>query len=133
MLCPMQDLTVGKNYSFSQIVAAYHADPPGGGEDEQFFILHRGEEIVALCLRYKFNPETGEVWVGTDPAVAQWGERLVQCKGKQTVPLYYSPRNRTFYEYKGHQVITGDTSEPTELAARKSPVALSRVIFLRKV
>ena len=73
------------------------------------------------------NTLPGEVWIGTEPAVAQWGERLAQCKGKQTVPLYYSPRNRTFYEFKGHHVIEGDTTEPTELAARKSPVPLSRV------
>jgi hypothetical protein len=133
MLDSMADLTIGKTYSFSQIVAAYHADPPSSGEEEAFFILHRGEQIVALCLRHKYNPEPGEVWVGDAPAVALWGERLAQCKGKQTVPLYYCPRSRTFYEFKGHHAVTGDTTEAQELAGRKSPVPLSRVVFLKKV
>ena len=133
MLGSMQDLTVGKTYSFSQIAAAYHADPPGSGEDDPFFILHHGEQIVAVCLRHKFNPEPGEVWVGNAPPGALWGERLAQCKGKQTVPLYYSPRNRTFYEFKGHHAVTGDTTEPKELTERKGPGPLSRVVFLKKV
>ncbi len=132
MLVAMPDLTIGKTYSFAQINAAYHADPPGG-EDDPFFILHRGDEIVALCLRHKFNPEPGEVWIGDAPAVAVWGERLAQCKGAKTVPLCYAPRNRTFYEFKGHHVVTGDTTDPTELAKRKSPVPLSRIVFLKKV
>lgn len=131
MLVSMPDLTIGSNYSFSQIVAAYRADPPGS-DDTQFFILHRGDEIAALCLRYRFNPEPGEVWVGDAPAVVLWGERLAQCKDQKSVPLYYSPRSRSFYEYKGHHLITGDTTDPEELAKRRSPVALSRIVFLKK-
>ena len=133
MLAPMPDLTVGKSYSFAQIVAAYHADPPTAGEDDQFFILHRGEEIVALCLRHKLHPEPGEVWIEPAPAIASWGERLAQCKGSKTVPLYYRPRNRAFFEFKGHHSVTGDTVEPAELATRKAPAPLSRIVFLKKL
>jgi hypothetical protein len=133
MLAPMSDLILGKSYSFAQIMSAYRADPPTGGAGDQFFVLHRGDEIVALCLRYKFNPKPGEAWVGTVPAVAIWGERLAQCKDKQTVPLYYCPRHRSFYEFLGPHLVTGDTVDPQELAARKGAGPLSRVVFLSKV
>jgi hypothetical protein len=127
----MQDLQIGGNYSFAQIVSAYHADPPGG-EGEQFYVLHRGDEIVALCLRHKYHPEPGEVWVGADPAAALWGERLAQCKAKKTVPLYYCPGGRSFYEFKGHHLVTGDTTDPGDLAKGKAPAPLSRIVFLKK-
>ncbi len=130
MIAPMPDLTIGSNYSFSQIMAAYHADPQGA--DDAHFLVYRGDEFLALCLRYKFNPNPHEVWVGNDPAVALWGERLAQCKDKKSVPLYYSPKSRTFYEFKGHHLITGDTTDLEELAKRKGPVPLSRIVFLKK-
>jgi hypothetical protein len=131
MIAGMPDLTIGKTYSFSQIMAAYRADPLDGGAD-QFFILHRGDEVAALCLRHKCHPEPGEVWVADAQAEALWGERLAQCKDKKTVPFYYSPGGRSFYEFKGHQLVTGDTTDPEELAKRKSPVPLSRIVFLKK-
>jgi hypothetical protein len=132
MFLGMADLIVGKSYSIAQITAAYHADAPSGGEEDPFFILHRGDELIALCLQHKLNPELGEVWIGEAPAAALWGERLAQCKGKKTVPLYYCPRNRSFYEFKGHHLVTGDTTEPAELTRRKSPAPLSRIVFLKK-
>lgn len=131
MFPSMPDLIIGKSYPFSQIMAAYRADPPTGGAGDQFFVLHCGDEIVALCLRYKFNPKPGEVWVGNVPAVALWGERLAQCKA--TVPLYYSPRHRSFYEFLGHYLVTGDTTDPQDLAQRKGPAPLSRIVFISKV
>jgi len=131
MIALMQDLQVGSNYSLAQIMKAYHADPPTG-EDEPFYILHRGEEIVALCLRHKFHPEPGEVWLAGDPAAALWGERLAQCQAKQTVPLYFCPGGRRFYEFKGRHLITGETTDPKDLATRKAHAPLSRVVFLKK-
>ena len=121
----------GANYSFPQLVHAYNADPQG--DADAHFLLWRGDEILALCLRFKFNPDPGEVWVGNDPAVAAWGRKLAALKDKQTVPLYYSLRGRTLYEFKGQQLITGDTEDPEELARRKSPVPLSRIVFLKPV
>jgi hypothetical protein len=131
MLAPMPDLTIGKTYSFSHIVAAYRADPLGGGAEE-FFIVHRGDEIAALCLRHKDHPEPGEVWIAEAETEALWGERLAQCKDKKTVPLYYAPRGRNFYEFKGHHLITGESTDGAELGRRKSHVPLARVVFLKK-
>ena len=125
----MPEHKIGSNYSLAQITGAFHADPPADAGDLNS-ILHRGEEVVALCLRHKYNPEPHEVWVGADPAAAPWGERLAQCKGKKTVPLFYAPRGRSFYEFKGQHLVTGDTTDPKELAARRAPGPLSRIVFL---
>ena len=121
----------GANYSFSQLLNAYHADPQP--EADPHFVLYHGDEILALCLRRKFHPELHEVWVGNDPVAAEWGKKLAALKDKKTLPLYYSQRGRALYEYKEHHLILGDTEDPKELAARKSPVPLSRVVFIKPV
>ena len=127
----MPNHKVGASYSFAQLVKAYNADPQG--DDDAHYLLYRGEEILALCLRHKFNHDPREVWVGNVPVVAEWGLKLAALKDKKTVPLYYSPRGRTLYEYRDQQLITGDTEDPGELAKRKSPVPLSRIVFLEPV
>jgi len=127
----MPNHKVGANYSFAHLLRAYNADAQG--DDDAHFLLYRGDEILALCLRHRFNHAPGEVWVGNDPVVAEWGRKLATLKDKQTLPLYYSQRGRTLYEYKGHHLITDDSEEPHELAKRKSPVTLSRIVFLKPV
>ena len=127
----MPDHKIGSSHSFENLMRAYGAD--NQGDEDAHFLLYRGDEILALCLRYKFNPTPGEVWVGDAAQVAPWGARLAELKGKQTVPLYYSQRGRTLYEFKGHHLITGDTQDQTELQRRKGPVGLSRVVFVKKV
>jgi len=127
----MPNLIPGHTYALTHLVAAYRADPPAeGGED---FLLHKANDIFALCLRHKFQPKFGEVWVGNDPAVAEWGRRLAALKDNKTLPLYYAERGRTLYTYKGDYLIAGDTDEPGELANRKSAVPLSRIVFLRAI
>jgi hypothetical protein len=123
------DHKLNSNYSFEQLVLAYGAEraPDGGPHD----LLYRGGEILALCLRYKYNHHPAEVWVGHDPISADWGRKLADLKDKKTLPLYYSPRGRTLYQYKGQHLITGDTTDPQELTARRSPAPLSRIVFLR--
>ena len=127
----MPNHKVGASYSFSQLVKAYNADPQG--DDDAHYLLYRGDEILALCLRHKFNHDPREVWVGNNPVVAEWGRKLAALKDKKTLPLYHSQRGRNLYEYKGHQLIIGDTDDPQELAKRKSPVPLSRIVLLKPV
>jgi len=124
----MQDPKIGTSYSFSQLVKAYSADQPG--DDDAHFLLHKGDEILALCLRHKFNPKPREIWIGNDPVVAEWGRKLAGLKGKNTVPLYYSQPGRTLYEFKGRFLITGDTEVAAELKTRPGPVPLSRIVFI---
>ncbi len=131
----MPNHQLGANFTFPQLLHAYNADPQE--EDDAHYLLFRGDEILALCLRYHFNPEPGEVWVGDQagkgdrPGVAEWGRRLAELKDKKTLPVYYSPRNRTLYEFKGEYLITGDTVEKDELAKRHGPVPLSRIVFIK--
>jgi hypothetical protein len=127
----MPNHTVGANYSFSHLLNAYKADPQS--DADAHYLLYRGDDILALCLRYKYNHDPREVWVGNDPVAAEWGKKLAALKDKQTLPLYYSQRNRTLYEYKNHHLITGDTEDPKEFAKRHGPVPLSRIVFLKPV
>ena len=124
----MANPKLGSNYTFSQLLRAYNADSQA--DNDVHYLLYQGHEILALCLRYKFNPKPTEVWVGSDPAVAEWGGRLASLKGKKALPLYYSEKGRTLYTYKGDCLITGDTEDPNELAKRKGPAPLSRIVFL---
>lgn len=122
---------IGTSYSFSQLSAAYNADPQK--EADAHFLIYGGEEVLALCLRHKYNPEPGEVWVGDRAAIAAWGKTVAGLKGKRTIPVYHSPRGAKFYQFKGQYLITGDTDDPQELAKRKAPVPLSRIIYLKPV
>ena len=127
----MPNHKVGTTWSFSTLLNAYHAEPQA--DDDAHFLLYKGDEILALCLRHKFNPKPGEVWVGNEPVVAEWGKRLASLKDKKTLPVYYSPRNRKFYTFMGQHLITGDTEDPHEIAKRNGPVPLSRIVFLQQI
>jgi hypothetical protein len=105
----MPDHKVGSTYSFPMLRAAYKADPQNDGDPH--FLLYRGDEIVALCLKHRFNPEPNEVWVGDDAVTAEWGKKLAALKDTRTLPLYYSPGGRAFYIYKGHHLISDDTTD----------------------
>jgi hypothetical protein len=131
MMVAVPNHKIGTSYSFAQLIAAYNADPQN--EADAHYLLYRGEEVLALCLRHKYNPEPGEVWVGNDAAVAERGKMVAGLKDKRTIPVYYSPRGGKFYEFKGEYLITGDTDDPQELAKRKASVPLSRIIYVKPV
>ena len=61
------------------------------------------------------------------------GEEARRLERQKTLPVYYSQRGRTLYEFKDHHLIDGDTEDPQELAKRKGPVPLSRVVFIKPV
>jgi hypothetical protein len=131
MMVTVPNHKIGTSYSFAQLSAAYNADPQKEGDAH--FLIHRGDEVLALCLRHKHHPEPGEVWVGDKAAVAAWGKTVAGLKGQRTIPVYHSPGGAKFYQFKGQYVITGDTDDPQELAKRKAHAALSRIIFLKPV
>lgn len=131
MMVTVPSHKIGTSYSFAQLCAAYNADAQK--EADAHFVIYRGDEALALCLRHKHHPEPGEVWVGDKAAVAAWGKTVAGLKGKSTIPVYHSPGGAKFYQFKGHYVITGDTDDPQELAKRKAHVALSRIIYLKPV
>ena len=119
---------IGSTYPFGLIRAAYGADEPSDSKPP--YLLYCGDEIVALCLRYNLNPKAGEVWIGNEAGIAASGQQLAALKDKKSLPLYYSPRGRTFYEFKGHHSIINDTTDAKELEQRKGSVPLSRIVFI---
>jgi hypothetical protein len=123
--------SIGSNHTFGNLSKAYAADPQGEGDAD--FLLHRGDEILALCLRARFNPKPEEVWVGDTAEVAKWGERLASLKGTKTVPVYYSPKGRTLYEFRGHYLVTGDTTAKDDLEKARGPVPISRIVYIKPV
>lgn len=127
----MTNHKVGSSYSFGQLASSYKADPQR--ETDAHYLLYKGDEILALVLRHKYNPEPLEVWIGNETEVAAWGKKLAELKGKKPVPVYLSPPSRKFYEFKGYRFVTGDTDKPEDLAKRKGPVPLSRVVFIHPV
>jgi len=131
MIVAVPNHKIGTSYSFNQLSAAYNADPQK--EADVPFLIYRGDEVLALCLRHKYHPEPGEVWVGDKAAIAAWGKTVAGLKGNRTIPVYHSPRGAKFYQFKGDYLITGDTDDPQELAKRKAHVALSRIIYLKPV
>ncbi len=121
----------GTNYSFAQLLHAYNAEPQT--ETDAPLVLAKGDDILALCLRAKHSPKPGEVLIPADPGIAEWGAKLAALKDQKSVPIYIRPRGRTLYECKGPHIITGDTDDPQELAKAKSPVPLSRIIYVTAV
>src|SRR4051812_42949182 len=104
----MPNIKIGLEYTFSQLCQAYGADQQS--DTDAHYLLYKGEEILAACLRHKYNHKQDEVWVGNEEAVARWGERLASLKEKKGLPLFYSEKGRTLYTYKGDCLITGDTT-----------------------
>src|SRR5687768_15463719 len=131
MMVTVPNHKIGTTYSFAQLSAAYSADAQN--DADAHFLLYRGDEVLALCLRHKYHPEPGEVWVGDKAAVAAWGKTVAGLKDQRTIPVYYSPRGAKFYQFKGDYLITGDTDDAQELAKRKAHVPLSRIIYLKPV
>jgi len=131
MIVAVPNHKIGTSYSLPQLSAAYNADPQK--EADAPFLLYRGDEVLALCLRHKHHPEPGEVWVGDKAEVAAWGKTVAGLKGQRTIPVYHSPGGAKFYQFKGDYLITGDTDDPQELAKRKAHVPLSRIIYLKPV
>lgn len=127
----MPNHAIGSNHTFGNLMTAYGADKQR--DEDAHFLLYRGTEILALCMRAKFNPKPDQVWVGDDDEVAKWGERLAALKGNSTIPVYYSPKGRTFYEYRGQHLITGDTTAKVDLEKARGPIPISRIVYIKPV
>lgn len=106
-----------------------------GDNEGPWFLIHRGNLILALTLRQDLNPDINkvpaEVWVGAEPPLPEWGSRLAFDTG--AVPLYVSPGEGGGYTEHGIYHVIGSTDATEELEHRmKTPGIgkLSRVVFL---
>ena len=106
----------------------------GGDNTPPWFVIHRGETILALCIRYDMNPNITdnfpEVWVGADGDLPIWGERLFNHDG--LLPLYVSLQKAGGYDYRGTFVrLRQHTPEELAEAQAQVPHPLSRIVFLK--
>ena len=122
-----------------QAMASYHEvrKQLGGDDGPPWFVIHRGDVILACTLREDLNPtinsNPAEVWVGADETLLEWGKRLAFKTVE--VPLFVSSGQGMGYEERGTYKIIGNTDDATELAAREAQPGigkLSRIVFLKK-
>jgi len=120
-------------------MASYHniRTQLGGDNGPPWFVIHRGDVILAIILREDLNPSINsnpaEVWVGAEEPLPEWGKRLALKTIE--VPLYVSPGEGMGYAERGAYRIVGNTDDATEIAAREAQPGigkLSRIVFLKK-
>jgi hypothetical protein len=132
----------GCYYSFEDIQKHFKADLVTPWE-----IVRQRDKLLALrlkspvhseietALRCVFNPnrwQEPEVWVGTDVATMEWGQKLYDCENP--LHLYFAPKLETTYCYQGlfnvilRQSTPADLVEAEYLWQLKSPI--SRIIYL---
>ena len=120
-------------------MASYHdiREQFGGDDGPPWFVIHRGDVILALTLREHLNlginSHPAEVWIGAKETLPEWGKRLAFKTVE--VPLYVSSGQETGYVERGTYKIIGNTDDATELAAREARPGigkLSRIVFLKK-
>jgi len=121
-------------------MASYHEirNQLGGDDGPPWFVIHRGDEILAITLREDLNPSINsnpaEVWVGAAETLPEWGKRLAFKTAE--APLYVSPGQGAGYVDRGIYKIIGNTDDAVELAAREAQPGigkLSRIVFLKKM
>jgi len=108
----------------------------GGENAPPWYVVHRGQHILALCLQKDKNPkidfDSVEVWVGTEPGVADWGEKFAHDKA--TIPVYVADHEGDDYSCQGlYNVISRQPTQQELAAARAQTVHdLSRIVFLQR-
>ncbi len=123
--------------SFFRLKSDYNADDPDP-EFGPWFVLHCGDDIVAVLIKEKFNrafPLNGEIWIGNHEHVADWGDKLAALRNTDTtLPLYFRANNSSGYVPKGRYRVIGDTQDASKLAITKDVgalVPLSRIVYVK--
>ena len=124
---------VGESYEFDAIRSHLGGDPKPPN-----FVIHRGQDVVGVCLGLGWNPraegEPCEVWVGYKGDLPKWGIRLAETKGP--LPVYVRRTEGGPWFYLGLHEVTSHTADPALIRPRLQPpkiTAVSRVVFMKKV
>lgn len=124
---------IGECYAFDAIRTHLAGDPTPPN-----FVIHRGKEVVGVCLGLGWNPraeaEPCEVWVGYKGDLPKWGLRLAETKGP--LPVYVRRTEGGPWFYLGLHEVTSHTAEPAVIRTRLQPpkiTAISRLVFMKKV
>jgi hypothetical protein len=102
---------VGESYAFDAVRAHLGGDPKPPN-----FVIHRGKDVVGVCLGLGWNPraeaEPCEVWV--------------YVRRTEAGPWFYL----------GLHEVTSHTADPAVIRTRLQPpkiTAISRLVFMKKV
>jgi hypothetical protein len=123
---------VGEGYDYDAI--RRHL---GGQFAQPYFVIHRDERILGLCLGLMWNPlaesDPCEVWVGRKNDLPKWGLKLAETK--ELLPVYVRREEGGKWFFTGLFEVTGNSTEPEAIKQRiKPPVitAISRIVFLKR-
>ena len=125
----------GVEYSLEEIDDYYKPDP-----SHLYYVLFKGDRIVALRLRQDYNKELlgdqPQVWVGQeDKATRDWGRTL--AKDTVDVPIFLKKEGREKYTFLGVYEVLNDDDTPDTCRAVAGKVphkrGISRIVFLRKM
>jgi hypothetical protein len=107
----------------------------GGDDEPPRFMIRRGEQILALCMRADSNPGVDrypvEVWIEEGSLLEVWGDRLAMDTG--ALRLYVASAQGAGFRDRGVYQVIGSSDNPLDLAqrtARWGGEKLSRVVFL---
>ena len=124
---------VGEGYDFEAVRAALGGDPA-----PPFFVIHRDEAILGLCLGLMWNPlaesDPAEVWVGLKGDLRKWGLKLAETTGP--LPVYVRREEAGKWFFTGLHEVTGSTAELPAIRQRLKPpviTGISRIVFLKRV
>ena len=128
--------TPGEHFTRNQILQLYQHDP-----SELYWVVFRGRQILALCLRFDFNPslqrEPAEVWIGDDSPTKEWGDILANDTAR--VPIYMKHTGENEFVYLGEFDVLNRTATEAELNAARETIrhkhqrGISRIVFLKKL
>lgn len=129
---PAPPHVLGEGYDFAAV-----RDQLGGQVLPPYFVIHRDEKILGLCLGLIWNPQAesdpGEVWVGRNGDLPKWGVRLAGTTGP--LPVYVRREEGGKWFYIGLHEVTGSTAEPEAIKQRFKPpliTSIARVVFLKR-
>lgn len=135
---PVKTPKIGEQYGYHAVAAIYHPRPVG-----IHFVLVNGEEIVALRVREDFNrlilSSAPQIWVGNSAGQKKWGNTLAgmkEPKHRRPLPLFVKRNGEPQYTYLGDFVVTGSTTDETELRYARQHIkheyGISLIVSLKR-
>lgn len=131
---------IGRSFYLFEIAKYYQADK-SKIPDYPHFLLHRGDDIVALTLRRAhtqfISADFAQTWLTSGGQLAKWCDRLVALKGtKNTLPLYFKPADEEAYIFYGQFKVYDVKDSPNDIKLAitcGAPKALASIVFLERV
>jgi hypothetical protein len=127
--------------TLQQLCGAHEADQSSMVNGD-LWLIHTGNQVEALALRTDMHKrilaDPAEVWVGSQPKIARWGDLFpALVKVQRQLPVYLKTPMSRAYQFEGMFRVIHETTAAAELALRRrrfgASMPLSRIIFLARV